>query len=284
MTESETLGTVPEPDAATLATERFNSMQEQMATMMALFQEQHADTNSALDDLTAENIVLRDEIKSIAQDGGQIEDTPKKVPQIRLAQSRILPSPLKPSRIGITSTTRRSSAFFNKPDTVQIPKLLNSGDAFKSMVKYGGKPNESIHEHFITFEYHARLQEPCFWCDFLQITVTKTVQQSIIAKGLTLPTGRDSSGKCLAGWCDYTELHEWLVSKYHRDQYQLELLSRLFYSYNQTGSLDAYITLVDTKIASSSMHFPDILKKMLILEKMDAATAAIMTTRPETYN
>ena len=135
MTESETLGTVPEPDAATLATERFNSMQEQMANMMALFQEQHADTSSALDDLTAENIVLRDEMKSLAQDGGQIEDTPKKVPQIRLAQSRILPSPLKPSRIGITSTTRRSSAFFNKPDTVQIPKLLNNGDAFKSMVK-----------------------------------------------------------------------------------------------------------------------------------------------------
>ena len=63
MTESETLGTVPEPDAATLATERFNSMQEQMAAMMALFQEQHADTSSALDDLIAENIVLRDEMK-----------------------------------------------------------------------------------------------------------------------------------------------------------------------------------------------------------------------------
>ena len=124
MSASDDSGAVPEPDVAVLATDRFNSMQEQMATMMALFQSQHADTTSALDDLTAENIVLRDEIKSVAQVGGQLEDTPKKLPHIRVATSRIIGSPFKAPITSTTTTSRRSSAFFNKPATIQIPKLL----------------------------------------------------------------------------------------------------------------------------------------------------------------
>jgi len=272
--DTEAGSTVPEP-----ANESdFKALQSQMASLMDMMQQQTVATSERFDTLAAENVLLRDEVSHNASLNASPSPTvtPSK-PRFGKATSYKVISPR-----GAT-TARRSSAYFNAPIDSRVPKLLSNGDGFKDMVKFSGKPHESIQEHFITFEYHARRQEPCYWCGFLQLTMGKTVQQAMIAQGLTLKAGRDSTKTCPAGWYDYDELRLWLTDKYHRDQFQMELLARLFYSYDQTGTLDAYITLVDTKIASCSIVFPDILKKMLVLQKMDKATSNVMSTRPETY-
>jgi hypothetical protein len=151
------------------------------------------------------------------------------------------------------------------------------------MTKYGGKPKESLSEHFLTFEYHARLQNEVFWCDLLQMTMSKTVQNAISNHAITLRAGRNMDNDCPAGWYDYPELKQWLTDKYHRDQFEMELLARIFFQYEQTATLDAYLTLLDTKIAVVSDDFSDTLKKMLVLAKMDRETSKVMSTRPETY-
>ena len=109
------------------------------------------------------------------------------------------------------------------------------------------------------------------------------ITTTIINKGLTLRAGRDSSGMCPAGWYDYDELKEWLSQKYHRAQYHLELLCKVFYGYKQTGSLDAYITLVDQKLACCEIDIHDDLRKIIVLEHMDAETKKVIVARPNTY-
>ena len=52
--------------------------------------------------------------------------------------------------------SRRTSAFQKAiGDGKRAPKALINGDVFKTM-NFAGKSHESIQEHFIKFEYHAR--------------------------------------------------------------------------------------------------------------------------------
>ena len=175
--DTEAGSTVPEP-----ANESdFKALQSQMASLMDMMQQQTVATSERFDTLAAENVLLRDEVSHNASLNASPSPTvtPSK-PRFGKATSYKVISPR-----GAT-TARRSSAYFNAPIDSRVPKLLSNGDGFKDMVKFSGKPHESIQEHFITFEYHARRQEPCYWCDFLQLTMGKTVQQAMIAQGLTL--------------------------------------------------------------------------------------------------
>ena len=168
---------------------------------------------------------------------------------------------------------RRESAFHSAVTSgLKAPKALLNGDIFAKM-NFCAKPHESLSEHLIKFEYHARNQPVPFWCDLLQLTFNKTISDAIIAEGLIN-----------RGWHDYDELCAWLREKYHREQFEIELLARIFYSYEQTGNLDSYITLINTKMASTAVPFHDSIKKMLLLNKMHAGTASVMSAKPETYS
>ena len=254
--------TVPEPDT------QVKELQAQFIAMMEMMQANELRNQERHSEMQAEQLLLRDEVSN-----GGLLTTPKKLP-VYLGRK----SPASPSNV-----SRRKSQYYGNVDAVPIPKVLASGDAFTKMVKYGGKAHESIHEHFITFEYHARKQELCFWCDLLQLTFAKTIHTAIVAHGLTLRAGRNDSKDCPQGWYDYAELKDWLIKKYHRDQFQMELLARIFFNYNQTGTLDAYLSLIDTKVATCETKFSDALLKVLVLEKMDPATRSVMSTKPETY-
>ena len=151
------------------------------------------------------------------------------------------------------------------------------------MKKFAGKSTESIQEHFLTFEYLARTTNLQWWCDCLQETFSPVITTAIINKGLTLRAGRDRQGTCPAGWYDYDELKDWLSKKYHRAQYHLELLCKVFYGYKQTGSLDAYITLVDQKLACCEIDIHNDLRKIIVLEHMDPETKKVIVARPGTY-
>ena len=257
---------VPEPQ------EQFKLMQEQFSAMMHMMEASERRNEERHSSLKAENMLLRDEMVA----GGQLEDTPKKVHLGRLTGTKPTPAvKLNPGR--------RSSMYYGNTALKPTPKVLVSGDVFTKMPKYGGKAHESIQEHFITFEYHARNQEDCFWCDLLQLTFSKTIHTAIVNHGLTLRAGRNAARDCPSGWYDYEELKLWVKKKYHRDQFQMELLSRIFFSYDQTGTLDAYLSLLDTKMATCETKFSDSLKKVLVLQKMCPQTRAVMATKPETY-
>ena len=244
-------------------------LQEQLALLMQMMQDNEARNQQRHQDITAENLLLRDEVHSVSA-----VQTPKKAVYLGRTTGPVT---------GKKLLSRRSSGFYGNVDKVLPPKVLTSGDAFSKMQKYGGKAHESIHEHFITFEYHARNEEPCFWCDLLQLTLAKNVHTSVVAHGLTLRAGRNLAQDCPQGWYDYAEIKTWLITKYHRDQFQMELLARIFFNYSQTGTLDAYLSLIDTKVATCETKFSDSLLKVLVLEKMDPSTRAVMSTKPETY-
>ena len=54
--------------------------------------------------------------------------------------------------------------------------------------------------------------------------MSKTVQTAISNHAITLRAKRNVDRDCLAGWYDYDELKIWLTQKYHRDQFEMELL------------------------------------------------------------
>ena len=236
--------TVPEPDT------QVKELQAQFIAMMEMMQANELRNQERHSEMQAEQLLLRDEVSN-----GGLLTTPKK-PTVYLGRK---------SPASTSTMSRRKSQYYGNVDAVPIPKVLASGDAFTKMVKYGGKAHESIHEHFITFEYHARKQELCFWCDLLQLTFAKTIHTAIVAHGLTLRAGRNAGKDCPQGWYDYTELKDWLIKKYHRDQFQMELLARIFFNYTQTGTLDAYLSLIDTKVATCETKFSDALLKVLVL-------------------
>ena len=262
--------TLPEPATESLdSSHAVLQMQQQFQAMMEMMQSNEARNTERHDTLQAENMVLRDEMAANMSS----MQTPKKGVFLGRLTGKSAPPTL----------TRRTSKYYGNINSTQTPKVLSSGDAFSKMQKYGGKAHESIHEHFITFEYHARNQDECFWCDLLQLTFTKTITTALHVRGLTLRAGRNDSRDCPQGWYDYEEMKSWLITKYHRDQFQMELLTRIFFSYEQTGTLDAYITLIDTKVATCETKFSDSLLKVLVLQKMDPATRSIMATKPATY-
>lgn len=133
--------------------------------------------------VSAEQTVMRDEVAA------SMSVTPSK--QI-VVHGRLIPK----STPG--TSNRRTSQFYKQPDDIRVPKMLAKGDDAKNMTKYGGKPKESLHEHFLTFEYHARLQNEVFWCDLLQLTMTNTVQDAIKNHAVNLRTGRNTGKDCPA--------------------------------------------------------------------------------------
>jgi len=244
--------------------EGFQIMQEQFAQMMQMMQDSKMETAAAIQGLSDEQVILRDEVSAA--------NTPTKG---KYSLSAKIGQQLPPGR--------RTSQFYKQPEGSRVPKLLQNADGLKDMTKYGGKPNEALNEHFDNFEYHVRLHEPVYWCDLLQLTMSKTVQSAISNHAKTLKAGRNQAQDCPPGWYDYDELKAWLKDKYHRDQYEMELLSRIFFSYTQTGTLDAYLTLIDTKMDLVADDFSDTLKKMLVLAKMDPSTSRAMSRIPATY-
>jgi len=153
--------TVPEPQKA------IQDMQDQFLAMMQMMQANEDRNTARHEAMQAENLILRDELQA----GGQLEDTPKKAAYLGRLTG--------PAR-GTPTLTRRTSKYYGNVEKIPAPKVLSSGDAFTKMQKFGGKAHESIREHFITFEYHARMTEECFWCDLLQLTFSKTIQTSIV--------------------------------------------------------------------------------------------------------
>jgi len=258
---------IPEPQEE----EKFD-VQEGFALMQMQFvklMEKMEENTRQVEAVSAEQTVMRDEVAA------SVSLTPSKQ---RAVPGRLIPKTTP------TAVNRRTSQFYKQPEDIRVPKMLAEGFGIKDMKKYGGKPKESLHEHFLTFEYHARLQNEVFWCDLLQLTMTPTVQDAIKNHAVNLRAGRNADQDCPTGWYDYTELKVWLHSKYHRDQFEMELLSRILFQYEQTATLDAYLTLLDIEIATVSNVFSDSLKKMLVLAKMDRETSKVMSTKPETYN
>ena len=151
--ETETGSQVPEP-----ANESdFKALQSQMASLMDMMQQQTVATSERFDTMAAENLMLRDEVSHNASLATSPVSTvtPSKLRYGKTTSFKVIP----PSG---TTKPRRSNAYFNALVDSRVPKLLSNGDGFKDMVKFSGKPHESIQEHFITFEYHARRQEPCY--------------------------------------------------------------------------------------------------------------------------
>ena len=249
---------VPEPqeEAVNVIHDPAAALAQQLTAMMQMMQTDRIKNEERFALLQDQNTLLQDE----------------------MAQTKTGMSPSKITRRPSLDATpskipRRESAFFNALQMgIKAPKALLNGDVFAKM-NFCAKPHESLSEHLIKFEYHARNQPVQFWCDLLQLTFNKTISDAIIAEGLIN-----------RGWQDYGELCNWLREKYHREQFEIELLARIFYSYEQTGNLDSYITLINTKMASTSVPFHDSLKKMLLLNKMHAETASIMSAKPETYS
>ena len=253
---------VPEPqeEAVNVINDPAAALAQQLTAMMQMMQTDRIKNEERFALLQDQNTLLQDEMAQ-TKTGMSPPGAPSKITR-------------RPSLDATpTKIPRRESAFFNALQMgIKAPKALLNGDVFAKM-NFCAKPHESLSEHLIKFEYHARNQPVQFWCDLLQLTFNKTISDAIIAEGLIN-----------RGWQDYGELCAWLREKYHREQFEIELLARIFYSYEQTGNLDSYITLINTKMASTSVPFHDSLKKMLLLNKMHAETASIMSAKPETYS
>ena len=195
-------GAPPEPYTA-LAVQ----MQSQFAALMAMMQTDRETAALQFKTLADENLILSGEIAH-AKTG-----VPK--PSIGLRRPSLDGTPIKPN---IDRKVRRSSAFFAATDSgIRAPKALLNGDVFAKM-NFCGKPHESLKEHLIKFEYHARNQPEVFWCDLLQLTFNKTISDAIIVEGLIRQ-----------GWDEYTELCEWLADKYHREQFEITTCTNILF-------------------------------------------------------
>ena len=280
---SNTDGHAPEPGdepALVPSADSFAALQMQMSQMMSMMQ-----ANTANTDQSIANILAEQELQRGVSVGGTALNTPRMTGRrdSKGDLTQTVPSPaFRLSR----QMPRRDTAFFGVADGTltrkDAPKCLTDGSCFGKMKKFAGKSTESIQEHFLTFEYLARTTNQQWWCDCLQETFSPVITTAIINKGLTLRAGRDRQGTCPAGWYDYDELKDWLSKKYHRAQYHLELLCKVFYGYKQTGSLDAYITLVDQKLACCEIDIHDDLRKIIVLEHMDPETKKVIVARPGT--
>ena len=169
MTDAKELEDVlPAPEPAKMQ-EGFALMQQQFEQMMMLMKTDRAQNNARFDSLTTQNDLMQDELQaSLKKD-------------VRTgSMGRRLSLEGTPSKANV----RRSSAFFTAIDaSIKAPKALLNGDVFAKM-NFCGKPHESLKEHLIKFEYHARNQPEQFWCDLLQLTFNKTISDAIIAEGL----------------------------------------------------------------------------------------------------
>ena len=158
----------PEPMAEGLA-----QMQEHLSTMMQMMQKDKVENTERFEAMNAafqaETAMLHDEIVA-----GNKSPKPTSVGRGRK-------NSLDGTPIRSMGASRRTSAFQKAiGDGKRAPKALINGDVFKTM-NYAGKSHESIQEHFIKFEYHARNQDKDFWCDLLQLTFNKTIGDAIIA-------------------------------------------------------------------------------------------------------
>ena len=208
----------PEPSSVASG---FAAMQQQFQNMMLMMQ---ADKLENTERFEAMNAAFQSETALLH---GEIVATAK----THLGRQTGRKASLDGTPIRGMGMSRRTSAFQKAiGDGKRAPKALINGDVFKTM-NFAGKSHESIQEHFIKFEYHARNQDKDFWCDLLQLTFNKTIGDSIIAQGLLLKQDRNDAQDCPAGWYNYEELCAWLVKKYHRAQFEMELLARIFYNY-----------------------------------------------------
>ena len=279
--------TVPEPGGepdSESSPDVLVALQDQMAQMMAMFQTSTSQTGQQIANILAEQELSR---RGASFQGTRPTTPPNNGRRNSVGADHTIPVP-SPAFMLHREMPRRATSFYGIPDgpltRKDAPKILTDGSCFTKMKKFTGKPSESIQEHFLTFEYLARTTAQQWWCDCLLETFSTVITTSIINKGLTLRAGRDDTGTCPAGWYDYDELKRWLSAKYHRAQYHLELLCKVFYGYKQTGSLDAYITLIDQKLASCEINIHDDLRKMIVMEHMDSETKKVIVARPATYS
>ena len=152
--------TVSPPDALV-------ALQDQMVQMMSMFQASNEQTSQQIANILAEQELSR---RGISFQGTRQTTPPNNGRRGSVGADHTIPVP-SPAFMLHREMPRRATSLYGIPGgpltRKDAPKILTDGSCFTKMKKFTGKPSESIHEHFLTFEYLARTTAQQWWCDCL---------------------------------------------------------------------------------------------------------------------
>ena len=170
-----------------------------------------------------------------------------------------------------------------------IPKMLTNGESLTS--KFNNLASEDILRVITNIEYELKLVDSQFWSHLVvQKVFGAKVKATVVQHGQTLMAGRHTEISdrgvevpCGPNWNKWSELREFLVTKYYRPHTELKKLEKMIYTLSQgnNSSLEQYINEFESLLATCRNKISDDQKKAIFLHNMRPATRHRLLENPE---